>query len=84
MNPDVTKTTASVYPWAIAIWASFLSACALELIVFSLIDPAEVHGIGPLAHPSRHSVYTVAFFMFWIQGSVGAMLALWLSRSKKT
>jgi hypothetical protein len=45
-------------------WPAFLAACALELIVFAVLDPAEIHWLGYL--PGwRQAFYTVAFFVFW-------------------
>ncbi len=68
--------------WAIAAWASFLGAALLEAIVFSLVDPSELHSIGATTLPSRLGVYTVAFFLFWIQGMFCASLAMWLARKQ--
>jgi hypothetical protein len=68
--------------WAIATWASFLGAALLEAVVFSLVDPAEIHRIGATTLPSRVGVYSVAFFLFWIQGMFCASLAMWLARKQ--
>ncbi|MBA4328088.1 MAG: hypothetical protein C0428_07660 [Polaromonas sp.] len=45
-------------------WPAFLGACLLELLVFGLVDPQNVHLPGPTAW-SRQAVYTAAFFAFW-------------------
>lgn len=45
-------------------WPAFLGACLLELLVFGLVDPQDVHLPGPHGW-SRQAVYTVAFFAFW-------------------
>ena len=47
------------------VWPAFLSACVLELLVFALIDPHELHWAGQPLALSRAGVYTVAFFAFW-------------------
>ena len=49
------------------LWPSFLAAGVMELFVFSLVDPADVHwmGGGDLGL-SRTGVYTLAFFFFWL------------------
>ncbi len=47
------------------VWPAFLSACVLELLVFALVDPADLHVSGHLLAWSRQAVYTVAFFIFW-------------------
>lgn len=46
-------------------WPAFLTACGLELLVFALIDPQDLHWSGQPLGWSRQSVYTVAFFAFW-------------------
>ena len=46
-------------------WPAFLAACALEVLVFALVDPAELHWAGHTLGWSRQAVYTFAFFAFW-------------------
>lgn len=46
-------------------WPAFLGACLLELLVFGLVDPQDVHLPGPPGW-SRQAVYTAAFFAFWL------------------
>lgn len=46
-------------------WPAFLTACGLELLVFALIDPQDLHWSGHPLGWSRQGVYTVAFFVFW-------------------
>lgn len=48
------------------LWPSFLMAGVLEMIVFSVIDPAQLHGLdGQSLGWSPTAVYTFAFFVFW-------------------
>ena len=47
-------------------WPAFLAACALELLVFALVDPLELHWSGQVLGWSRQGVYTAAFFAFWL------------------
>lgn len=47
-------------------WPAFLAACVLELLVFALVDPHDLRGLGPGSGWSRQGVYTAAFFVFWI------------------
>lgn len=47
-------------------WPAFLGACLLELLVFGLVDPRDVHLPGELSGWSRQAVYTAAFFAFWL------------------
>jgi len=53
------------------LWPAFLSAGVLEALVFSAIDPASLHDLhgGPLGW-SDHTVYSVAFLVFW--GAIAA------------
>jgi hypothetical protein len=46
-------------------WPAFLGACLLELLVFGLVDPQDVHLAGHAPGWSRQAVYTAAFFAFW-------------------
>jgi hypothetical protein len=46
-------------------WPAFLAACALELLVFALVDPSELQWSGHPLALSRQGVYTAAFFVFW-------------------
>lgn len=56
-------------------WPAFLAACALELLVFAVVDPGELEWSGhPLALP-RQAVYTGAFFLFWAV----SLAACWLT-----
>ena len=58
-------------------WPAFLAACLLELLVFGLVDPQDVHLSGPLLGLSRQGVYTAAFFIFWLVcGASSALTAL--------
>lgn len=47
------------------LWPSFLLACAIEILVFALVDPSDLHWGGEALRMSRQGVYTVAFFVFW-------------------
>lgn len=48
------------------IWPAFLAACVLELLVFALVDPQDLHWSGQPLGLSRQGVYSVAFFVFWL------------------
>ena len=46
----------------------------LELVVFALVDPLELHWGGHTLGWSRQAVYTAAFFVFWCSGLVTGTL----------
>jgi hypothetical protein len=59
------------------LWPSFLLACAIEILVFALVDPADLHWGSEALRMSRQGVYTVAFFLFWgIAAASSAFTAL--------
>jgi hypothetical protein len=60
-------------------WPAFLAACALELLVFALVDPAELEWSGRALGWSRQGVYTAGFFAFWAIASVACALSLLLA-----
>jgi di/tricarboxylate transporter len=67
--------------WMWVLWPAFLCACALEFIVFGLVDPQEA-----LHHfdVDRKAVYALAFVVFWGVCSIGTAMALWFSDSEKS
>lgn len=48
-----------------AVWPAFLMAGVLEIVVFALVDPQNLHWLGQPLDWSRQAVYTAAFFVFW-------------------
>ena len=46
-------------------WPAFLAACVLELVVWAVADPLDVHWGGAPLGWSRQGIYTAAFFIFW-------------------
>lgn len=72
---------AKTLPWAQILWPSFLAASALEMIVFALLDPAE---LGWTHEPHMWSVlgvYSVAFFLFWIFTIASSAVTAYLLRN---
>ena len=78
-HPELTQTSA-VRHWSLIIWPAFLAACLLEALVFSMVDPGEVHWMGHALQASRQAVYTAAFFCFWLIAMACSSLALWLHK----
>jgi hypothetical protein len=65
--------------WMSVLWAAFLMAAVMEMVVFALVEPESLRWFGgdALDLPAR-AVYTLAFFVFWGITAVGAGLALLL------
>ena len=78
-NLDLDKSQ-RVKLWVLITWPSFLAACLLEALVFSAVDPSEVHWPGQIEQPSRQAIYTLAFFSFWLIAMTCTILALWLNK----
>ena len=60
------------------LWPAFMMAGVLEIGVFALVDPSDLHWLGgaPL-DISRQAVYTLAFLVFWaIIAAAGAITAV--------
>jgi uncharacterized membrane protein YcfT len=63
------------------LWPAFLMAGVMEMLVFAMVDPQNLSWFGePLAW-SRQSVYTVAFFVFWVVLAVSGGLTTLLAMS---
>ncbi len=68
-------------PWARILWPSFLAASALEMLVFALVDPAELRWTHEPHLWSVLGVYSVAFFLFWIFAIVSSAVTAYLLRN---
>jgi hypothetical protein len=66
--------------WGVILWPSFLAACLLEALVFSVVDPGELHWPGGIGTPSNRAIYTVGFFAFWLINIACCRLVLWLAQ----
>ncbi len=48
------------------LWPAFLMAGVLEIGIFALVDPSELHWPGgAVVELSRQAVYSLAFLVFW-------------------
>jgi uncharacterized membrane protein YcfT len=63
------------------IWPAFLMAGVIEMLVFSMVDPEDMHWFGHQLDFSRQGIYTVAFFAFWLVLSLSAALTVLLALS---
>lgn len=62
----------------VVVWPAFLAACALEMLVFAWVDPADLLGAVGGRGWSRQAIYTAAFFLFWfiVAGACAMSLVL--------
>lgn len=67
--------------WMWIAWPAFLVAGVLEMLVFALVDPADLHWFGHPLALSREGVYTLAFFVFWALTMASSALTTLLSLS---
>lgn len=62
-------------------WPAFLVACVLDVLVFAMVDPQDLHWFGQPVALSRQGVYTLAFFAFWLLAMLSSGLTTLLSMS---
>ncbi len=62
------------------LWPAFMAAGVLEMLVFAVLDPADLHWFGgPPITWSTQAVYTVTFLIFWGVISTAAAMTTLLS-----
>lgn len=61
------------------VWPAFLMAGVLELLVFAVVDPQDMHWFGQNFEMSRQATYTLGFFVFWLVTALAGALTLFLS-----
>jgi hypothetical protein len=61
-------------------WPAFLMAGVLEMLVFAVVDPADLHWFrGPAIGWSTQAIYTVSFLLFWgVTTATGVLTAVLL------
>jgi len=62
-------------------WPAFLVSGVLEILVFGMVDPQDLHWFGHPLAVSRQGVYTLAFFAFWVLTMASSALTTLLSLS---
>lgn len=63
------------------VWPAFLMAGVLEVLVFAMVDPQDVHWFGTPLEWSRQAIYSAAFFVFWAATAVSGALTTLLAMS---
>lgn len=61
------------------LWPSFLLAGVLEMLVFSVVDPNDLHWPGMFQGLSRQAIYTLGFFVFWVGTALSSALTVLLA-----
>ncbi len=63
------------------LWPAFLVAIPAVGVVFSMVDPEDMHVFGSPLEISRFGAYTVGFFFFWFMGACCSALTCLLQSS---
>ena len=66
--------------WIWILWPGFVMAIPAVGVVFTLVDPAELHWFGTPLETTRLGVYTLGFLFFWAVGSASSALTCLLER----
>lgn len=64
------------------LWPAFLMAGVLEMLIFAVVDPADLQWFGgpPIEWP-RQAIYTVTFLLCWmVTATSSALTALLLGK----
>ena len=67
--------------WMWVLWPGFVIAIPAVGIVFTLVDPADLHAFGTPLDLPRLGAYTLGFLFFWGVGSACSALTCLLQRS---
>lgn len=63
------------------LWPSFMVAGVLEMLVFAMVDPQDLHWAGQPLDLSREGIYSLVFFVFWGLTTAASGLTALLSMS---
>ncbi len=66
-------------PWMCIAWPSFLAASVLEMLVFALVDPADLKWAHMPDAWSSQAIYSLAFFVFWGITFASSATTAWLA-----
>lgn len=64
-------------------WPAFLMTVILEVLVFAVIDPMDLHFVAEGFELSRQGFYTLAFFVFWGVIAIASALSIFLMSPPK-
>ena len=63
------------------LWPGFVMAIPAVGLVFTLVDPADLHFFGNPLELSRQGAYSLGFIVFWALGSMCSALTCLLQLS---
>ncbi len=77
MNPAV-RTVLTI------LWPAFVMAGVLEAVVFLVVDPADLYGVGGMfiGWPAV-AVLSVSFVLFWAVIAMASAISVWLSTASR-
>lgn len=64
--------------FGVVLWPAFLAAACTVGVVFTLVDPANVHPFGSREAVTREMAYTLGFFGFWLLYAATSFASVWL------
>ena len=67
--------------WIWVLWPGFVIAIPTVGIVFTLLDPEDLHLFGEPLNMTRLGAYSLGFLFFWLVGSACSALTCLLQRS---
>ncbi len=62
-------------------WPAFMMAGVLEMVVFAVVNPQDLHWYGQPLGLSSEWIYTAAFFVFWVIAMASSALTTLLTMS---
>ncbi len=61
------------------LWPAFLMAIVAVGVLFSLVDPNEMHAVVSYLGDSREGAYTLGFLVFWVMFTASSGLTYLLA-----
>jgi hypothetical protein len=66
------------------LWPAFLMAGVMEMLVFAVVDPADLHWFNGAAFDwPLTTIYSVSFLIFWAVIATSAAITAWLSAGEE-
>ncbi len=65
------------------LWPAFLMAIVAVGVLFSLVDPHDMHAVVSYLGDSREGAYTVGFLVFWALFTVSSGLTYLLAHGSR-